>query len=63
MSWLSRGCHDVRATVRFILPLEEMCVVGKVFRFNHKIMIKVQESPPCVMVDKNLWSTRVWIRD
>jgi hypothetical protein len=29
------------------------------FRFNHKIMIKVQESSPSIMVTRNLWSARV----
>jgi hypothetical protein len=41
-----------------------VCVcVGKVFRFNHIIMINVQESPPSIMVTRNLWSARVWVRD
>jgi hypothetical protein len=32
-----------------------VCVcVGKVFRFNHIIMINVQESPPSIMVTRNL---------
>ena len=39
------------------------CCVGNVFRFNHKIVINVQESPPSIMVIRNLWSTRVWVRD
>jgi hypothetical protein len=37
------------------------CCVGK--GFIHKIMIKVQESPPSIMVTRNLWSARVWVRD
>jgi hypothetical protein len=32
------------------------CCVGKVFGFNHKIMINVQESLPSIMVTRNLWS-------
>ena len=39
------------------------CVLGRVFGFNHKIMINVQESPPRIMVSRNLWSARVWVRD
>jgi hypothetical protein len=39
------------------------CVLGRFFVFNHKIMIKVQESPPSIMVTRNLWSGRVWVRD
>ena len=38
-------------------------VLGRFFGFNHKIMIKVQESPPSIMVTRNLWSARVWVRD
>jgi hypothetical protein len=34
-------------------------VLGRFFGFNHKIMIKVQESPPNIMVTRNLWSARV----
>jgi len=34
-------------------------VLGRFFGFNHKIMIKVQESPPSIMVTKNLWFARV----
>jgi hypothetical protein len=30
------------------------------FRFNDKIMIKLQESPPSIMVTRNIWSARVW---
>jgi hypothetical protein len=29
------------------------------FRFNHKIIIKVKESPPSIMVTGNIWSARV----
>jgi hypothetical protein len=37
-----------------------VCVLlGRVFGFNHKIMIKVQESPPSIMDIRNLWSVRV----
>ena len=39
------------------------CVLGRVFVFNHKIMIKVQELPPSIMVTRNLWSARVWVRN
>ena len=38
-------------------------VLGRVFGFNHKIMIIVQESPPSIMVARNLWSARVWVSD
>jgi hypothetical protein len=38
-------------------------VLGRVFEFNHKIMINVQESPPSIMVTRNLWFVRVWERD
>jgi hypothetical protein len=62
MSWLSRGCHDVGAMTRFIVSPEEMCVVWKLFGFYHKIMIKVQELPPYIMVVRNLWFARVWVR-
>jgi hypothetical protein len=39
------------------------CVLGRVFVFNHKIMIKVQESPPSTMVTRNLWFARFRVRD
>jgi len=29
--------------------------------FNHKIMIKVQESPLNIMVTRNLWFVKVWV--
>jgi hypothetical protein len=54
---LSRG--DVvwgRRRLLSCLLCEVLCV-GK--GFNHKIMIKVQESPPSIMVTRNLWSARV----
>jgi hypothetical protein len=35
----------------------EVLCVGK--GFNHKIMIKIQESSPSIMVIRNLWSARV----
>jgi hypothetical protein len=41
------------------VPPEEVCGYcweEKCFRFNHKIMMKVQESPPSIMVTRNLWS-------
>jgi hypothetical protein len=31
-----------------------VCVGKSFFGFNHKIMIKVQESPPSIMVIRNL---------
>jgi hypothetical protein len=34
-------------------------VLGRFFGFNHKIIIKVQKSPPSIMVTMNLWSARV----
>jgi hypothetical protein len=33
------------------------------FGFNYKIIINVQESPLNIMVTRNLWSARVWVRD
>ena len=58
---LSRGALSSGATQGFIVPLEEVCVIrkGNEFGFNHKIMIKVQESPPSIIVTRNLWSARV----
>jgi hypothetical protein len=44
-------------------PDEGCCVLGRFFVFNYKIMIKVQESPPSIMVTRNLWFARVWVRD
>jgi hypothetical protein len=35
-------------------PDEGCCVLGRFSEFNHKIMIKVQESPPSIMVTRNL---------
>ena len=49
------SCHA--SSVRCVVCWEGSC------RFNHKIMIKVQESPPSIMVTRNLWSVRVWVRD
>jgi hypothetical protein len=35
----------------FVVPLDEVCVYWEeFFRFNYKIMINVQESPPSIMV-------------
>jgi len=31
-------------------------MLGRVFGFNHKIIIKVYESSPSIMVTRNLWS-------
>jgi hypothetical protein len=66
----SPSCHGGRDIVwrRWRLsnvPPGVRCVVcwEGFFGFNHKIMIKVQESPPSIMVTKNLWSARVWVRD
>jgi hypothetical protein len=58
---LSRGALTSGATQGFIVPLEEVYVIskGNEFGFNHKIMIKVQESSPSIMVTRNLWSARV----
>jgi hypothetical protein len=39
------------------------CVLEIGFGFNHKIIINVQESSPSIMVTRNLWSGRVWVRD
>jgi hypothetical protein len=52
-------------TTGFIVPPEGVCVIGKEneFGFNHKIMIKVQESPSIIMVTRNLWFVRVWVRE
>jgi hypothetical protein len=62
---MSQGAAMLGATRSFIVPLEEVCVIGKgnEFGFNHKIMIKVKKSLPSIMVTRNLWSTRVWVRD
>ena len=38
-------------------------VLGMFFGFNHKIMIKVKESPPNIMITRNLWFARVYVRD
>jgi hypothetical protein len=55
------GCTMLGATASLFVPPEKVCVCweGKYFGFNHKIMIKVQESPPNIMVTKNLWYARV----
>jgi hypothetical protein len=42
--------------------LHEKCVVGKE-NVSGLIMIKVKESPPSIMVTRNLWRARVWVRD
>ena len=63
--WMSRG-RDViwrRRRLLSCLLCEVCCVLGRFFGFNYKIMIKVQESPPSIMVTRNLWSARVWVRD
>ena len=66
------SCHLCRGAARCRLaiaeapgvpPDEGCCVLGRVYGFNHKIMIKVQKSPPSIMVTRNLWSARVWVRD
>jgi len=44
-------------------PSVRCCVLVRFFGFNHKIMINIQESLPSIMVTRNLWSTRVWVRD
>jgi hypothetical protein len=36
---------------------------GNGFGFNHEIIIKVQESPPSIMVTINIRSARVWVRN
>jgi hypothetical protein len=36
------------------MPMMRYCV-RKGFEFNYKIMINVQESPPSIMVTRNLW--------
>ena len=66
---LSQGREPMQhrlVTVKvFILPHMWGVVLweGFFFGFNHKIIINVQESPPSIMVTRNLWSARVWIRD
>jgi hypothetical protein len=40
-------------------PVVRCGVLGRFLGFNHKIMIKVQESPPSIMVTRNLWSARI----
>jgi hypothetical protein len=58
---LSRGaCHCLATAEAPVVPPGVKCdVLGRFFGFNHKIMIKVQESPPNIMVTRNLWSARV----
>jgi hypothetical protein len=34
----------------------DCCREEKGFRFNHKIMMKVQELPPSIMITRNIWS-------
>ena len=59
-SSLSQGAAMSRQQQGFIVPPEEVRVLlGRVFGFNHKIIIKIQKSPPSIMVTKNLWSMRV----
>jgi hypothetical protein len=59
---MSRG--DIRLLTTFWC-LQRKYIVGKgnEFGFNHKIMIKIKESPPNIMVTRNLWFARVWVRD
>jgi len=59
-----RGC-DVEWSWQAIGTSWGGIVVGKekCFGFNHKILIKIQESSPRIMVTRNLWSARVWVRD
>jgi hypothetical protein len=59
------ACRDVvlrRGRLLSCLLCEVWCV-GKVFGFNHKIMINVQELLHSIMITRNLWSARVWVRD
>jgi len=60
------GCRDVKgAMTRFLSCLLWRCLLllRRIFGFNHKIMVKVYKSPPNIMITRNLWSTRVWVRD
>jgi len=45
VGWLTRLNNE---------PSERWCWEGKRFEFNHKIMIKVQESPPSIKVPRKL---------
>jgi hypothetical protein len=58
---LSRGARRRLATAEALVvpPGVRCCALGRFFGFNHKIMIKVQESPPSIMVTRNLWFVRV----
>jgi hypothetical protein len=53
-----RGGHDViwrwRRLLSCLLMRDVVC---------WKIMINFLESPPSIMVTRNLWSARVWVRD
>jgi hypothetical protein len=62
---LSRGARRRLATAEALVvpPGVRCCVLGRFFGFNHEIMINVLESPPNIMVTRNLWSARVWVRD
>jgi hypothetical protein len=49
-----------RGDNELFVPLDEVCCwEGKGFEFNHKVMVKIQELPPTIMVTTNLWSARV----
>jgi hypothetical protein len=65
LSWGARPPRRRLATAEALCRASwcEVLCVGKGFGFNHKIMINVQESPPSIMVTRNLWSARVWVRD
>ena len=70
MYFFHYGCRGGMPTRRrlataeaLVVPLVWCVVFGKVFRFNHKIMINIRESPPSIMVTRNLRSARVWVRD
>jgi hypothetical protein len=46
------------------VPFDEVLLLGKKdLWFNHKIMIKVQELLPNIMVTRNLLSMKVWVMD
>ena len=49
-----------RGDNELFVPLDEVCCwEGKGFEFNHKVMVKIQELPPTIMVTTNLWYARV----
>ena len=54
MYTVCRRC-DVKPVGKHFVPPERCVGKGNRFRFNYKIMIKVQESSPSIIVTRNLW--------